>query len=82
MDGAKAGIGNKLIHDGGGENTEICIPSPVGRYVDNVETKWVWTICEIVNSADLGSSSKYKDEMFVFGLRWRKVPEEEQFVQG
>jgi len=35
----------------------------------------------IVNSTDLGSSSKYKDGI-VFGLRWRKVPEEEQFVQG
>jgi hypothetical protein len=63
-----------------GKITIICIFSRVGRYVDNVENLSV-SLIEIVNSADLGSSSKYKDEI-VFGLRWRKVPEEEQFVQG
>jgi hypothetical protein len=64
----------------GGIKYNNCISSRVGRYVDNVENLCV-SLIEIVNSADLGSSSKYKDEI-VFGLRWRKVPEEEQFVQG
>jgi len=62
------------------KRTKQCISSRVGGYVDNAENLSV-SLIEIVNSADLGSSSKYKDEI-VFGLRWRKVPEEEQFVQG
>jgi hypothetical protein len=60
----------------------MSISSYVGRYVDNIEIIISVNFYVIINSTDLGSSSKYKDEMFVFGLRWRKVPEEEQFIQG
>lgn len=80
MDGAKAD--EKLIHDRGDKKQLFCVYSSlVGRYVDNVEKLCAWAFFGIVNSADLGSSSKYKDEI-VFGLRWRKVPEQEQFIQG
>jgi len=35
---------------------------------------------EFIIRTDLGSSSKYKDEIIVFGLRWRKVSKQEHFI--